>query len=119
VDEVVSDRLRLSTASGSITARQVSAPGLEARTASGSLDLETAGPLRSAQLRSASGSVRLILPRDSDVTLELRSSSGSVQLDAPAQIVETRRGYTSATLGSGSGRVSATSSSGSVRVSTR
>lgn len=118
-DGVESDRLHLSSASGGITARQVTAPDAEARTASGSLELELRGPVRSAQMRSASGSVRLLLPPGSNVALELRSSSGSVQLDAPAQIVETRRGYTSATLGDGSGRVSATSASGSVRVSAR
>ena len=119
VDGVESDRVQLYSASGGITARRVTAPDAQVRTASGSLDLELSGPVRSAELRSASGSVRLSLPQSSNVALELSSSSGGVQLDAPAQIVESRRGYTSATLGSGSGRVSARSSSGSVRVTTR
>lgn len=119
VDGVECDRLQLASASGSINARQVIAPDAVARTASGSVDLELSGSIRSAEVRSASGSVRLMLPQGSNVALELRSSSGRVQLDAPAQIVETRRGYTSATLGNGGGHVSARSSSGSVRVTAR
>lgn len=119
VDGVESDRVQLYSASGGITARRVTAPDAQVRTASGSLDLELSGPVRSAEVRSASGSVRLLLPQGSNVALELQSSSGSVQLDAPAQIVETRRGYTSATLGNGVGRVTARSASGSVRVSAR
>lgn len=118
-DDVVSDSLRLSTASGSIAVRRATVPDVTARTSSGSLDVELAGVVRSAQLRSASGSVRLQLPPGSDVALELRSASGGVQLDAPAVIGESRRGYTMATLGNGTGRVSATASSGSVRVSAR
>ena len=113
------DRLQLSSASGSIDARRVTAPASVARTASGSVDMELSGPVQSAEMRSASGSVRLMLPQGSNVALDLRSSSGRVHLDAPAQIVETRRGYTSATLGNGAGRVSARSSSGSVRVTAR
>ncbi|HUF65580.1 MAG TPA: DUF4097 family beta strand repeat-containing protein [Gemmatimonadaceae bacterium] len=118
-DRVASDSLRLSSASGSITVRGATAADVQARTSSGSLDVELAGMVRSAQVRSASGSVRLQLPAGSDVALELRSASGGVHLDAPAVIVESRRGYTSANLGSGAGRVSASSSSGSVRVSAR
>jgi DUF4097 and DUF4098 domain-containing protein YvlB len=118
-DGVGSDSLKLTSASGSITARRAVAADVHARSASGSLDIQLDGTVRTAQLRSASGSVRLQLPPGSDVALELRSASGGVQLDAPAQITESRRGYTSATLGSGAGRVSAAASSGSVRVSAR
>lgn len=118
-DGIASDSLQLATASGSIAARSAVAADVRARSSSGSLDIQLDGTVRAVQLRSASGSVRLQLPSGSDVALELRSASGSVRLDAPAQIAESRRGYTSATLGSGTGRVSATASSGSVRVSAR
>lgn len=118
-DRIGTDRLQLTTASGRITARETTAPEVQARTSSGALDVQLEGTVQSAQLRSASGSVRLQLPPGSNVELELRSASGAVQLDAQARITESRRGYTVATLGAGTGRVSATSASGSVRVSAR
>ncbi len=94
--------LRARTASGDISARQVSSRFVSLTTASGDISLDFAEPFNGeAQVQSASGDVSVGLPSGSSCSLRVIATDGEVQNQLGVELNRNERGEWEGTFGAG------------------
>ncbi len=114
------DLIHLHSGSGSISAQEISCEQIQAESTSGAVSVafnpDASGDVI-AGLKSGSGGVSVVMPRDFGGQVDLRASTGTVHMRQPI----TPRGkpgkdHISGTLGTGSGSLLVRSTSGAIRV---
>lgn len=109
-------RLEISTGSGSITVSDAS-NDVNARAASGAITIDgNPAPNCSWEMRTASGSVELIVPPTANFLFSANAVSGGIRTEIPIVVEEQSRHELRARLGNGGARVQVHTVSGDIRV---
>jgi hypothetical protein len=114
--------VRAQVVNGSIEARGLTAPVVEATTVNGGVVVELASPLGPdgrVELQCVNGGVSLRLPRESRATISARAVNGGVQvedLDLAKGTEENTRRRVAGTLNGGGARVELSTTNGGVRL---
>jgi lia operon protein LiaG len=111
-------RAELHTGSGGITARSFAAPDLEANAGSGRVELGLTSDVRSLNIRTGSGGVRVRMPQNVGATIDIDTGSGGIDTEGFEVVTQRhRRNHLSGKIGNGAGRIEISTGSGGVRLS--
>lgn len=117
---VTTQDMELESASGNIRVTRSRSPRLKAESASGSVRAELDGDVRTVDISTASGDAEVVVPANFTGEVEMETASGDIDVDFQINIVRQQRGHLRGTIGSGgSGRISLETASGDVRLMRR
>lgn len=85
-------------------------------TTSGDINLKSIKPESQIKVDCSSGSIKLSLPSDTQLTLNVRTSSGDIQHNLPLQQVSSNEDFLKGTIGNGKVKVDLTSTSGDITI---
>jgi len=120
LNDAQAEAINLHAGSGSVTAGQVSCERLQAESTSGDISVafrpDAPGDV-AANVKSSTGSVRVVVPRDFAGQVDLRASSGTVRMSKPVAVTsKPGRNYVRGTVGDGAGSLLVRSGSGAIRI---
>ncbi len=120
LNDAQAEAISLHAGSGSVTAGEVSCERLQVESTSGDISAafcpDAAGDV-AASVKSSTGSVGVVMPRDFAGQVDLRASSGTVRMSQPVTVMsKPGRNYVRGTVGDGAGSLLVRSGSGAIRV---
>ena len=115
IDNVSSSKNKLVTDLGAINVENIKGP-LEAKTNLGSIDLEYDKIDWDIKAESDSGSIKIILPKNSNLTIDASTSLGSIKSNIPLEIKEKSNTKLIGVCGSGENMISLMVELGSISI---
>lgn len=120
LNDAQAEAINLHAGSGSVNASEVSCERFQAESTSGDISVafrsDAPGDV-AAGVKSSTGSVSVVMPRNFGGQVDLRASTGSVRMSQPVMVTsKPGRNYVRGTVGNGAGSLLVRSGSGAIRV---
>ncbi len=120
INDTRAEVVNLRSGSGKVAAKNISCERIQAESTSGDVSVafshDAPGDV-AAGMKSSSGGVTVVMPRDFAGQVDLRASSGSVRMSQPITVQgRPAKNQISGTVGSGAGSLLVRSGSGAIRV---